>query len=232
MRAADGSGDTLGLHEKASSRGMRYLVNITNKFHVATRNTSSPTRTHTLWNKDAQRKQGTARTHGSMAHVSALGLVLLVYCSMLQQMGLEAKARATEEDRVNTTTWHACLVHTIKKSSSTTKRPCSSPPQFLVTCGADNNKSSVNTLETWWCWRPKDSLLACLRAKISRRRWTFYLAKKRVCHDQKFEFCGLRKSRSRALKKLSFSPIFIVMYTADRKHEASARWKFLVFVRA
>ena len=39
-----------------------------------------------------------------MAHVSALGLVLLVYCSMLQQMGVEAKARATEEDRVNTTT--------------------------------------------------------------------------------------------------------------------------------
>ena len=48
IRAADGSGDTLGLQEKALSRGMRYLVNITNKFHVATRNTSSPTRTHTL----------------------------------------------------------------------------------------------------------------------------------------------------------------------------------------
>ena len=31
-------------------------------------------------------------------------LVLLVYCSTLQQMGVEAKARATEEDRVNTTT--------------------------------------------------------------------------------------------------------------------------------
>ena len=40
----------------------------------------------------------------SMAHVSALGLVILVYCSMLQQMGVEAKARATEDDRVNTTT--------------------------------------------------------------------------------------------------------------------------------
>ena len=85
---------------------MRYLVNITNNFHVATRNTSSPTRTHTLWNKNAQRKEGITRTgsHGSMAHVSALGLVLLVYCSTLQQMDVEAKARATEEDRVNTTT--------------------------------------------------------------------------------------------------------------------------------
>ena len=41
---------------------------------------------------------------GSMAHVSALGLVLLVCCSMLQQMDVEAEARATEEDRVNTTT--------------------------------------------------------------------------------------------------------------------------------
>ena len=40
MRAPDGSEDTLGLQEKAPSRGMRYLVNITKKFHVATRNTS------------------------------------------------------------------------------------------------------------------------------------------------------------------------------------------------
>ena len=47
-----------------------------------------------------------------MAHVSALGLVLLVYCSMLQQMGVEAKARATEEDRVNTTT---CMPGTYDK---------------------------------------------------------------------------------------------------------------------
>ena len=39
-----------------------------------------------------------------MAHVSALGLVILVYGIMLQQMGVEAKARETEEDRVNTTT--------------------------------------------------------------------------------------------------------------------------------
>ena len=31
MRAADGSGDTLGLQEKAPSRGMRYLGNITKK---------------------------------------------------------------------------------------------------------------------------------------------------------------------------------------------------------
>ena len=37
MRAADGSGDTLGLQNTAPSRDMRYLINITNKFHVATR---------------------------------------------------------------------------------------------------------------------------------------------------------------------------------------------------
>ena len=48
MRAADGSEDTLGLREKAPSRGMRYLVNITSKYHAATRNTSSPSRTHIL----------------------------------------------------------------------------------------------------------------------------------------------------------------------------------------
>ena len=51
-----------------------------------------------------QRKERTTRTHGYMDHVSALGSVLLVYCSMLQQMGAVGKARATEEDRVNTTT--------------------------------------------------------------------------------------------------------------------------------
>ena len=39
-----------------------------------------------------------------MAHVSALGLAFIVYCNMLQQMGVEAKAGATEGDRVNTTT--------------------------------------------------------------------------------------------------------------------------------
>ena len=98
--------DTLGLQEKAPSRGVRYLVNIANKFHVATRNTSSPIRMHALWNKDAQRKEGTTRTHGSMDHVSALSLVVLVYCSMLQQMGVEAKSpgnrrRLSEHDHMH-----------------------------------------------------------------------------------------------------------------------------------
>ena len=86
---------------------MRYLSkNTTTTLHVATKKSHHhlPTRTHTLWNKDAQRKEGTTRTHGSLAHVSALDLVLFVYCSMLQQMGVKAKARAREEDRVNTTT--------------------------------------------------------------------------------------------------------------------------------
>ena len=145
MRAADGSGDTLGLQEKAPSRGMRYLVNITNKFHVATRNTSSPTRTHTLWNKDAQRKQGTARTHGSMAHVSALGLVLLVYWSTLQQMGVEAKARATEEDRMNTTT---CMPGTYDKKNLHRRRKghAHSHPSFSWHTGRiTTNQASIRS---------------------------------------------------------------------------------------
>ena len=93
------------------------------------------------------------------------------------------------------------------------------PTQVLVTHGAYDSKSSVYTLETWWCcWRPKDSLLACLYANISRRRWDFYLARKRVCqNDQNLGFCGLRRSRSRACKTSSFSPNFLVMYTAGRK---------------
>ena len=58
-----------------------------------------------------EKKAPHAPNYGSMAYVSALGLVFLVYCSMLQQMGVEAKARATE-DRVNTTT---CMPGTYDK---------------------------------------------------------------------------------------------------------------------
>ena len=43
-----------------------------------------------------------------MPHVSALGLVLLVYCTMLQKMGVEAKARGTEDYRVKTSTCMPC----------------------------------------------------------------------------------------------------------------------------
>ena len=61
-------------------------------------------------------------------------------------MGVEAKARATADDRVNTTT---CMPGTYDKTSPlTTKRPCSSQPKFLVTYGADDNKSMLYTLET------------------------------------------------------------------------------------
>ena len=223
MRAADASGDTIGLQEKAPSRGMRYLVNITNKFHVATRNTSSPTRTHTLWNKDARRKEGTTRTHWFVARVSArVGAWLGPFISVLQYATADGcggqtpgnRRKLSEHDHIHVMpgTYDKKNLHRRRKG------PGSSPPKFLVTYGADNNKSSVYTLETWWCWRPKDSLLACLRAKLSRRRWTFYLARKRVCkHDQKLGFCRLRKSRSRAWKTSSFSPNFLVMCTADIK---------------
>ena len=47
-----------------------------------------------------------------MAHVSALGLVLLVHCCMLEEMGVEGKVRVTGEDRVSTTT---CMPGTYDK---------------------------------------------------------------------------------------------------------------------
>ena len=59
-----------------------------------------------------EKKAPRAPMHGSMVHVSALGLVLLVYCSMLQQMGVENKAHATE-DRMNMTT---CMPGTYDKN--------------------------------------------------------------------------------------------------------------------
>ena len=105
MRAADGSGDTQGLQQKAPSRGMRYLVNITNKFMLPQETHHHLlVRIHFETRTRREKKAPRAPMHGSMVHVSALGLVLLVYCNMLQQMGVEAKARATEEDQVNTTT--------------------------------------------------------------------------------------------------------------------------------
>ena len=52
------------------------------------------------------------------------------------------RRRSSEHDHI-----HACLAHTAKRSSSTTQRPCSSPPKSLMTYRADNNKSSVSTLE-------------------------------------------------------------------------------------
>ena len=79
-----------------------------------------------------------------MAHVSALGLVLLVYCSMLQQMGVEAKARATEEDRVNTTT---CMPGTYDNKISIDDGKTMLIPN-KVSRDIRGNKSSVYTLET------------------------------------------------------------------------------------
>ena len=51
------------IEEKSPSRGMRYLVNITNKFHVATRNTSSP-----LYSYAYPLKQGRAEKRRHHTH--------------------------------------------------------------------------------------------------------------------------------------------------------------------
>ena len=137
---------------------MQYLVNITSTFHVAQTNTSWPTRTHSLWNEDVQTIEGTTRTHGSIAHVSALGFAFLVY-QVLQYTatdGCGGQTRAREENWMNPRT---CTPGTCyKKRSSTTKWPCSSLPMFLVNNSMDNNKSSVYTFEKKCCWHPKDSL--------------------------------------------------------------------------
>ena len=70
------------------------------------------------------------------------------------------RRRSSEHDHM-----HAWYIRW-NKASSTTKRPCSSPPKFLVTYGADNNKSGIYTLETCWCcWRPKDSQLMRVRVR-------------------------------------------------------------------
>ena len=70
-----------------------------------------------------------------MAHVSALGLAFLVYCSMLQQMGVEAKVWATEEGRVNTTT---CMPGTYDKNSIDDEKAMLIPTQVSRAYGTDN----------------------------------------------------------------------------------------------
>ena len=161
-----------------------------------------------------------------MAHVSALDLVLL----RIQQMGVEAKARAAE-DRVNTTT---CMPGTYDKKSSTTKRPCSSPPKFLVTYRADDNKSRFYTVETWWCWRSKDSLLRSVSARENITLSVHFLFRKKASMSKWSEFSVLRieKISIASLKDVVVLTQFLVMSTVDKKNEASARWKFFVFVRA
>ena len=95
MRAADGSGDTQGLQQKAPSRGMRYLVNITNKFML-------PQETHhhllVRIHFETRTRREKKAPHAPMdpwLTCRRLGwYFFVVYCSMLQLMGVEAKARA------------------------------------------------------------------------------------------------------------------------------------------
>ena len=195
MRAADGPGDTLGLKEKAPSRGMRYLENITNKFYVATEHALSPTRTNTLWKKDVQRKEGTTH-HVSMAHVSALGLVLLAYCSMLQQMGVEAKAG--QQNKIEWTRPHARLVHTIKNLHRRRKGHAHPHPSFSWHAGRIiTNQASI---------RSKIVFLASKGHPISVFAWENITSSMNFLFNEKasltkwseIRVCGLRKYRSRA----------------------------------
>ena len=132
---------------------------------------------------------------------------------MLQQMGVEAEAR--QKKKIEWTRPHACLVHTIKKPSSTTKRPCSSPPKFLATYGADDNKSSVYTLETWWCWRPKKSMSACENITLS----VIFLFSEKACMSKWSE---IRVFRIEEISTASLIDVLVLtqfsrVYTADRK---------------
>ena len=149
MRAADGSGDTLSLQEKAPSRGMRYLAKIISLINIMLPQETHHhllVRIHFETRTRREKKAPHAPTHGFMAHMSALGLVLIVCCSMLQQMDVEAEARATEEDRVNTTTCMPGIYD--NKILIDDEKAMLIPTQVSRDTRADNNKSSVYTLET------------------------------------------------------------------------------------
>ena len=60
-------------------------------------------------------------------------------------MGVEAKARATEEDRMNTSTF---MPGAYDKKIIDDEKAMIIPTHVSRDDGADNNKSSVSTLET------------------------------------------------------------------------------------
>ena len=82
-----------------------------------------------------------------MAHVSALGLVLLVYL-VLQYATADGRGGQSPGNRRRSSEHNHMHAWYIQQKIVDDERPCSSPPKFLVTYGADNNKSSVYTLET------------------------------------------------------------------------------------
>ena len=106
-------------------------------------------------------------------------------------------------------------------------------PSFSRHTGRITTNQASIRIETWLCcWRPKDSLLACLRVNISRRRWSFYLARKRVCqNDQKLGFADWENIDRELKRRRRSHPIFSWCTRWIKKNEASARWKFLAFVR-
>ena len=115
MRAADGPGDTLRVQEKAPSRGMRYVAkHIANKIACCRKKhiiTYSYAYTLKQGRTESRRHHMHPWIYGS--HVGAWIRPLRVFAVChTQQMGVEAKARATEEDRVNTTT---CMPGTYDK---------------------------------------------------------------------------------------------------------------------
>ena len=143
MRAADGSGDTLGLQEKAPSRGMQYLVNIINK-------TSRCHKKHIHHHLvRIHLKQGRTEKRRHQTHPWIYGSCVGAWRGLFSAWQYatadgcrgQRPGNRRKHDRVNTTT---CMPGTYDKKSSSTKRPCSFPPKFIVTYGADR-KSSVYT---------------------------------------------------------------------------------------
>ena len=145
MGAADDSGDTLGLQDRRRPRveacevpGISQINLCCHKKHIIT---------YSYILKQGRAEKRRHHTH-PWIYGSCVGAWLGPF-SVLQYATADGcggqspgnRRRSSEHDHMHA--WY-----TIKKSSSTTKRPCSSPPKFLVTYGADNNKSSVCTLET------------------------------------------------------------------------------------
>ena len=111
MRAADGSGDTVGLQEKAQSRGMRYLVNITQINFMLPQETHNHKLVRIHFETKTRREK--AAPHAPSRVGAWFGPFSVLQC--VTAHGCGGQRRATKEDRVNTTTCMpgTCTVKTI-----------------------------------------------------------------------------------------------------------------------
>ena len=110
-RAADGSGDTLGMQEKAPSRGMRYLIKISQINFMLPQETHHHLLVRIHFETRTRREKKAPWIYGSRVGAWLGPFSVLQYATADGCGGQSPgnRRRSSEHDHM-----HACLVHTIK----------------------------------------------------------------------------------------------------------------------